>query len=174
MLAPEVIAEAQRRLREALKGRKPVVEDAGRLNQLRTEVGHLGDAIATGGLRNSPTLASRLADAEAEMARLTAKPSRTAPASVADLMPHVAAEFISLVEGLERAEELDIPRARNELAGLLDGEIRVRATPTEIQFITKKGHTEAALLRAVGGADQLQIMMVAGARFCAYLEIPLG
>jgi hypothetical protein len=88
-------------------------------------------------------------------------------------MPQAAAQYAALIEGLERAEELDIPRARSEISGLLDGKIRVRATPTEIQFITKKGRTEAALLRAVGAGGPLQTMVVAGAGFSAYLEVRL-
>jgi site-specific DNA recombinase len=97
-----------------------------RLAELRTEIGHLTDAIAAGLLKSSPALAARLRAAEAELARLQAEQARPrGEDKVLRTLPRVAEIYRELIDDLGAAVIDDMPRARHELRKLVGDEIRL-------------------------------------------------
>lgn len=72
--SPELVAEIFRRVRATLRQPRQQAPkpSAARIAKLKAEVENLADAIASGALRSSPTLAARLSSAEEELQRLTA------------------------------------------------------------------------------------------------------
>jgi hypothetical protein len=103
-----------------------------------------------GVLRASPSIATRLREAEDELARLEAQAS-TPIADIELLIPRLSEEIERAVRELPRtlaAGNVDL--ARQELKGLL-GAIRVVGEPTEMLLYAETGFVEAALKRAAGG-----------------------
>ena len=151
--SPEVIDEIVRRVRAALRARKPSAPDhAGRIKQLRAEAENLADAIASGALRASPTLAAKLTAAEAELERLTA--TQAEPVRAVDVTPILADLPARAGRALERLEETlaagDIPRAREEIRTHV-GTVTIEADERELRLYGER-NVAAVLLRAAGTA----------------------
>jgi hypothetical protein len=135
----------QQLLRAKSKGPTP---QKNRLTTVEREVANLTDAIASGMLRASPAIADRLAQAEAELARLKAAPPPVKAANLERLIPEVADHYRNLVGSLETSlAETDVERARGELRTLF-GYIRVVADEWEVRLEADLRETQAALLRA--------------------------
>ncbi len=154
MRSPEVIDEICKRVRAALRAKTPKAPDhAARIAQLKVEVDNLADAVASGALRASPTLAKRLATAEAELQQLeTAAVQAPAPAKagVTRLLADLPARAERAVEELEGTlSRGDIARAREEIRRHV-GTVTVEADEREIRLFSELGHVAAALLRANG------------------------
>ncbi len=154
-----VIQEVERRVRAAVREQRRPPSHGKRIAELEQEVGHLVEAVASGLLRRSPTLAARLDAAEAELARLRSLQAAT-PLPLA--VPNVRGRFLALVDRLDTVLMRDPERGREELRGIL-GE-RIVLSPD-----AKKGHLWAeysmgcaALLPARAASADL---MVAGAGF---------
>ena len=162
LLSDEAVAEAGRRYTRTMRAReraKPV--DAARISTLHVEVANLVAAIA-GGL-NSLALAARLAEAEAEVARLQAQAEPPKHATVTGLVPRIGEEYRRLVRRLASTlNETDPARGRTVLRDLV-GEVRVEVDEREIRLISCHAGIEKALARAAGAP--LQINVVAGAGF---------
>ena len=165
LLSPEGIDEFRRRVVKRLADmrRKPS-ESKFRVADLEREVGNLADAIASGALKASPALGARLAAAEAELEKLRATEAPAEASKVDRLIPRVADDYREMVANLPKAVKQDVDRARASIRQFLGGKIRVEVDEQEARFITEKGRTEAAFLRAVGGSFDRQTAMVAGER----------
>ena len=151
--SPEVIDEIVRRVRSALRARKPKVPDhSARIRQLRVEIENLADAIASGALRGSPTLAAKLSAAECELERLAA--AQTEPARVVDVTPLLVDLPAKAMLAVERLEETlaagDIPKAREEIRKHV-GTVTIEADEQEIRLYSEQ-NVSAVLIRAAGSA----------------------
>jgi hypothetical protein len=149
----EIIQEICRRVREAL--RKPKAKpssNAARVAELTAQVDNLADAIATGALRGSRSLAARLAAAEAELEELKGRqpaPARPA-AEVTELLADLPARAVRAVDRLEEVlAGGDVARARQEIQSHV-GTVTVESDDREIRLYSEQGAVETALLRAVG------------------------
>lgn len=149
MRDPAVLDEICRRVR-ALRSQKPKAPDhRARIGQLKHEIENLADAIASGVLRASPTLAGRLASAERELGELEAAQAReSAPkADVTQLLADLPARAHRAVEELEHTlAQGDVPRAREEIRGRV-GAVIVDADAREIRLWSERGGVAASLLR---------------------------
>ena len=135
-----------------------------RIRQAEAEVANLTEALATGALRASPTLAARFEEAERELARLKAQEAQASVPVPSVLLPDIANRYRRLARDLARSlHRTDVDRARIEIGRLL-GPVRVEPTDTEIRLYNEQGRLEAALLRAVG-SDTTASFVVAGAGF---------
>jgi hypothetical protein len=153
MSSPEILAEIGRRYRAAQRQPKVKAPDhTARIAQLRTQIDHLADAVASGALRSSLTLASRLAAAETELLELEqrqAAASQTPVANVTRLLTDLPARAARAVEQLEETlTKGDIVRARNEIKAHV-GTVTMEADEREIRLRSEQG-VEVALLRAAG------------------------
>jgi DNA invertase Pin-like site-specific DNA recombinase len=156
--SPAVIKEICRRARTALSASKPEVPDnAARIAQLKAEIGNIADAIAGGVLRASPTLAARLADAEAEFERLQAA-DQEAAAPQPDITKLIADLPKRARRAVDRLEETlaagDLTRARQEIKDHV-GVVTMEADEREIRLYSEQGQIAAAMLRAVGSHASL-------------------
>lgn len=146
------------RVRAALRAMKPSPADgASRIAQLKAEIGNIADAIATGALRASPTMAGRLAAAETELERLeTDARQREAPKpDVTALLAGLETRVRRAVDKLEETLAAgDIARARQEIRDHL-GVVTVEAEEREIRLFSERGHFAAAMLRAAGSHASL-------------------
>ena len=126
LLSPAAITEVVRRTKlltqVAEAAPKP---DGSRSGMLRAEIANLSDAIASGVLRTSPTIAERLQRAEAELARIEAKAAEPS-AKVTRMLPRIAEQYRAMVDDFANVETKDVARARIEIRRLLGDEIRVR------------------------------------------------
>jgi DNA invertase Pin-like site-specific DNA recombinase len=155
--SPDVIEEICRRvratLRETTRRAKPP-DHAAPIAQLKAEIANLADAIASGVLRTSPTLAARLmATAEQELARLAAaQPTALRPrADVTRLLADLPRRAELAIDRLEETLAAgDVARARQEIKAHV-GNVTVEADEHEIRLFSEQG-VAAVLLRAVGGA----------------------
>jgi site-specific DNA recombinase len=166
LLSPEAIEEFRRRVARRLteQSRKPEGQSE-RLAEIEREVENLIDAIARGVLRTSPALAGRLAQAEAEKAALLEANVPPPLAKAERLLPRVVDGYRELVADLPNALKRDPGRARASIRRLLGGQITIEVDAEEARFITQKGRTEAAFLRAVGVNSGPQTTLVAGVGF---------
>jgi hypothetical protein len=154
ILAPEIEAEVCRRAMKLAKAKKAPENRSKAISKLRAEVGSLTDAIASGSLRSSPALAERLQSAERELARLETETARSVRGSVAYVVPHLAAEYRSMVADLAKSlTGISVPRARAELRKLI-GELRLEVTEEAVEFWSTQS-AEAALLRVAGAPQQM-------------------
>jgi site-specific DNA recombinase len=150
MLSPEIIDEFCRRARAQL--RKPsltAIDHQPRIDQLKGEIENIVDAIASGVLRPSPALATRLASAEAEASELeAAQVAVKAPAAdVTLLLAELPGRARQAVKNLERTLAAgDVTGARQEIRDKV-GIVTVDATTREIRLFSERGHIAAALLR---------------------------
>ncbi len=174
LLSEDAVQAAIKAAHRVLNEQKPV-DTAKRESELSGEIENLADAIATGALKSSPALASRLAKAEQELAKLEA--AVPAP-KAAQMIPKLADEYRAWVneletilspDGLKRGLVSDrvIARARAQLRKRLGGNIIVTemADENEIRFVTEAGIDQMALRMAGNGSNESQVIMVAGAGF---------
>jgi site-specific DNA recombinase len=155
---PEFIAEFERSLRLAARKPKAAPNHRERINELRQELTNLADAIAQGLLRSSPTLASRLAAAEAELQRLEA--ADQAP-KVRHLAPNVRERCLGILRRLQQTLGSDPERARAALVDAIGP--RIILDPDQSgKFLWADFGLEPAPLLAVAGGSEI---MVAGAGF---------
>jgi hypothetical protein len=133
-----------------------------RLAVVEREVANLVDAVASGALRTSTAVAERLAQAEAELARLRQAARAQKITDLDRRVSRVADRYRDLVERIETvSSEEDLSLYRASLRELF-GSIKVVADDWEIRFEADLRETQAALLRAAGGSAN---NVVAGARF---------
>jgi site-specific DNA recombinase len=158
MRDPVIIKEICAQVRAALRAPKPKASDsAPRIAQLKTEIGNIADAIASGALRASPTMANRLAAAEAELDSLetAARQSAAPKADVTALLAGLEARAAQAVDKLEETLAAgDIPRARREIRDHV-GTVTVESDEREIRLYGERGHVAAAILRAAGSHTSL-------------------
>ncbi len=157
MRDPAIIKEICAQVRAALRAPKPKAPDgAARIAQLKVEIGNIADAIASGALRASPTMASRLAAAEAELERLETAARQTVPqADVTALLAGLETRALRAVDTLEETLAAgDIVRARQEIRDHV-GVVTVEADEREIRLYGEQGQIAAALLRAAGSRASL-------------------
>ncbi|MGH6741858.1 MAG: recombinase family protein, partial [Bradyrhizobium sp.] len=120
----EVVAEIERRFRAALRqSNQPKADYGKRIAELGREIENLADAVASGLLKSSPALATRLQVAEKELARLQG--TQTKP-RVAPLAVNVRKRILSMVDGLDGILMRDPERGRQELRGILGDRIRLQ------------------------------------------------
>jgi site-specific DNA recombinase len=157
-LSPEVIQEITLRVRAEVRRPKPKdIDHKPRIAQLRAEVGNMVEAIATGVLKASSALATRLATAEAEIEEMERAQAASAVPK-ADVLPHLAGLRNLAVKAVENLEHTlatgDITRARREIRDYI-GMVSIEADAREIRLFSDQGHVAAALLRAVGSDASL-------------------
>jgi site-specific DNA recombinase len=157
--SPAVIEEICGRVRAAMRNlpKAKTPDNAARIAQLKAQIGNLADAIASGMLSTSPTLAARLAAAEGELERLIAV--RTAPSALEPEITSVLANLPALaLRAVDRLEETlaagDVARARQEIMSHL-GTVTVEADEREIRLYSEQGQIATALLRAGGSNASL-------------------
>jgi hypothetical protein len=120
--------------------------------QLTAEIGNITEAIATGMMRASAALGSRLKAAEDELERLERDQATetTQAIDVERVIPGLPALFGRLADDLERTlASGDIPRSRHEIKRNV-GMVTVEADEREIRLLSDQGHVSAALLRSSG------------------------
>jgi DNA invertase Pin-like site-specific DNA recombinase len=151
----EVLDEIERRVRAALRKSKPQSDHGDRIRELGREIENLTDAIASGMLKHSPALATRLQTAEKELARLQQSQAvpRIAPVSI-----NVRKRAAEMIVGLESVLLSDPERGRHELRGILED--RVKLQPDKSGRFLWADYS-LGLTALVPNAD----LMVAGARF---------
>jgi site-specific DNA recombinase len=163
LLEPEVVEAARRALVARLrKTAQPPAPSGKRIAELEREVGNLADAIGQGALRASPTIAARLASAEAELDRLRNPVEDRSSAVIEALTPRLTDRLVRLAESLPAMlKGVDRERSREELRSLI-GVLEVEADEHEVRFLTKKGALEGAFLRLAGNQHT---SLVAGVGF---------
>ena len=123
---------------------------------------NLTDAIASGALRDSPTLAARLRDAETELQALSS-PERP-KAEVVDLLPKAEAAYRKLVAELPRKMQREPDAARSAMRRVFR---RIVLRPTEDGgLVAELAVSPATLLTLLGGnvsSATARNMVVAGA-----------
>ena len=115
---PDLVEHVTREVRRRLCAGRPKAANPARIAQLESEIDNLVNALATGALRSSPALASRLAAAEAELARLKERAAERVP--IERLIPHIGERYRALVRELERTAERDPQRAHQALSEALE------------------------------------------------------
>ena len=149
-------ANGRRRVRAMVRQnfKAPPADNGAHTAKLRAEIDNLADAIASGALRASPTLAARLTAAESELERLSTAPLAAPSPSGADLtqlftdLPARAARAVDRLE--ETLATGDVARAREEIRAHV-GTVTVEADEREVRLYSEAG-VAAALARAAGGA----------------------
>jgi site-specific DNA recombinase len=159
LLTDELAAEVDRRYALAIAKRpKPRANDK-RLAEVRSEVGNLTEAIASGVLRTSKALAARLAAAEGELERLSMQQS--VRRRVVRMPMPVGERYRQMVATLEAELSRDVHKARTALRQIVGNEIQVVPHESGKHLVARIGLDTEALL-AAGGAE---IFVVAGAGF---------
>jgi len=123
-----------------------------RIAQLRAEVGNIADAIASGMMRASKALASRLRAAESELEREEqAQALADAPTPSAErLLPALPAIFDRLVDNLDATlASGDLTRGREEIRSLV-GCVTVKADADQISLFYERGNFAASMMKATG------------------------
>ena len=166
LLAPDIIAEVGRQVREivrrAMRASQSASDASDRRAALEREIQNLTDAVASGALKGSMALADRLMRAEADLARLQTAPKPPAAANIERRLPEVADRYRALVVRLETSlAEADVDMARAELRRLF-GSIRVDGDQREVRLEADLGAVQASLVKAAGGSAN---NVVAGAGF---------
>jgi site-specific DNA recombinase len=167
LLTPALLADLESRVAKKLAAPVPKAAHGQRIADLRGQVNNLTDAIATGALRASPALGARLADAEAELARLEVEAARP-KAKVIDFPAKLTATVRKAVDRLVTYLRSDPHRARAAVREIV-GEIPCAPDPTGRFLVARVGLSET-LLRAVGATE---IFVVAGGRFRHCLKVEL-
>ncbi len=127
-----------------------------RRDTLRTEIGNLADAIASGQLKSSPALAQRLARAECELADLErASPPKDA-GTVTAMLPRAMDRFRDLVRDLGRLAKHDVVRARTEIRKLV-GDVTMKPDNGVLVAEIDRAHVAGALLNAAGSPMQMSL-----------------
>jgi DNA invertase Pin-like site-specific DNA recombinase len=168
LLTPAFLADIERRVIQKQATRsKGATDSAPRVAALRQQIENLGEAVASGGLRNSPALAQRLTAAEEELATLLAQCARPT-AQIIDLPARLAKRIAKLVDGLELKINQQPHRARAAIREIC-GDIPVRPDPTGKFLLARVGLSQT-LLAAVAGSERF---MVAGARYVTFRRFPV-
>lgn len=159
---PEVVEEFERRVRKALAARASAPRDTKRADILRHEIDNLVQAIAQGGLKNSPALGRRLRELEDELAGLQAATIRTVTPAIARAVPDIRARFSRMLDALPEVLSRDPPRAREWLRQYLSPEIVLRPAAAGSYLEAEYGLEITPLAACAGGVSEI---MVAGADF---------
>jgi DNA invertase Pin-like site-specific DNA recombinase len=151
LLSPAVIEEICRGVRAQLrKPKAKPVDHSARVAQLKVEVGNIVEAIASGLLKASTALATRLAAAEAEIEELQ-RAQMAASAPKGDVSLHLAGLGAMARKKLENLESTlasgDIAKSRREVRDCV-GTVTIEADTHEIRLFSEMGHVAAVLLRA--------------------------
>jgi DNA invertase Pin-like site-specific DNA recombinase len=165
LLSDEVKAELRRRIAKAV-AIKPAKKSSNieRIAQLRAEIANLADAVASGALRTSKTLAERLATSETELEQLSrATPARTA--SVTRIPEQLEERYKRIVARLETEYGRDVHRARGRLRQLVGDSIPLVPHESGKHLVARVGLDLQELLQ-VNGAPE--IFMVAGACYANF------
>jgi site-specific DNA recombinase len=155
---PAVVTEIERRMARAMAAEKPKAASGQRIADLQRQIGNLTDAIASGALKGSPALATRLADAEAELQRLQAEQSRAVPA-VACIAPKVAERYLEIVGRLEEHMGRNTEHSRPALVQAIGDRITLTPDKSGKFLWAEYGLETAPMLVALGVPE----IMVAGA-----------
>ena len=125
LLSAESVREACRRVRLRLRQKATSAVPVERIRQAEAAVANLTEALATGALRASPTLAARFEAAERELAQLKAREAQASLPASSALLPDIASRYRRLARDLARSlQRTDVDRPRIELGRLL-GPVRV-------------------------------------------------
>lgn len=155
---PTVIEELCRRVRARLRTPKAKpIDSSARIATLQQQLDNLANAIASGALRASPTLATKLQAAEAELGQLQgAQAQPTAPkANVEQLLADLPKHASHAVERLEETlASGDVARGREELRSHV-GTVSVEADDREIRLYGEREQREMKVLRAVGANSRI-------------------
>jgi site-specific DNA recombinase len=162
LLSPEAMAEFRRRVlkRLAERNRQPAA-DPRRIAELEAQIGNLADAIASGALRSSPALASRLASAEADLAALKAHAVPRDAAKLDRVIPRIDDDFRALVDDLPNAVKRDPDKARATIRQYTGNEIRVETDGKTVRFMSESRRIETAILLAAGSTAISQMCISA-------------
>ncbi len=151
---PDSIDALCRRVRAQLRQRPEKAPDnPKRIGELRAQVDNLADAIASGALRASPTLAAKLAAAEDELAKLESVQAMRAagPSNVERILADLRTRAVRSVDQLERTLAAgDVPKAREVIRSNV-GTVTVEADTAEIRLFSDLGAVAAAVARNAGG-----------------------
>lgn len=152
LLTQETIAGVTRHLRQLSAERRADTDSADQARaakqaKLEREVANLTDAIASGALRDSPALATRLKDAEAEL-RTLAVPERP-KAQVIDLLPRAEAAYRKMVAELPRKMAREPDAARSMMKRVFR-RVTLRRTP-DGGLVAELAVSPAQLLSLIGG-----------------------
>ena len=159
---PEIIAEAERRVARALAARsKPKADNSKRIATLTAEIGNLADAIASGILKASPALATKLAAAESELEQLQAA-QRPKAVVAGRIAPNVARMFTGLVDQLDEVLKANPDRAKESLRSVFTEGVTLEPDESG-KFLWANYDLESMPLLA-GAVDRSEIM-VAGVGF---------
>jgi site-specific DNA recombinase len=121
---PAIVDEFESRFKLAMrKTREAVPDQKRRIAALEREVANLADAIASGALRGSTTIAQRLRAAEDELERLRSHGHQAKRARPAVLVPDIRGQFLGMVDGLQGILLRDPERGREELRGIIEGKV---------------------------------------------------
>jgi F0F1-type ATP synthase membrane subunit b/b' len=145
--------------------------DAKRIAELKAQVGNLADAIASGALKSSPALASRLAAAEAELSTMLAEAAPRELTKLDRVIPRLDDAFRALVANLPNAIKRDVDRARTTVRQYTGNSIRVVSDGVTVRFLSESSRLEATLLLAAGAGAASQTNVVAGGRFVEPLMV---
>jgi site-specific DNA recombinase len=152
---PAIVAEIERRVRQALRSRRPD-DGSARIAKLEREVEHMVGAISQGLL--SPALRQRLQDAEGELERLRTAPK---PATVETLLPKLPEMIRRRAREIEKLAAVEPVRARAALRQALETDlITIRPSEEGRGVIAEFGL--APVGAATGTSSEI---MVAGAGF---------
>ncbi len=167
---PAVFKEFERETRRVLRERREAgsVDQkarARRISELENVIGNLTDAISTGGL-SSTALATRLTDAEAELATLSfeAEPALKLTGRVTAELPQALGRYQALLKELNAALAKDVDRARGLLQEYFeDGVVRLEPNKKRAALDAVYRIDGRRLVKSLTG--QVTIRMVAGAGF---------
>jgi hypothetical protein len=166
LLSPAALEEFRRRVVKRVADQNRMkAPDGKRVAELEGQVENLADAIASGALRASPALASRLTAAEAELAKLRQQAQPREVTKLDRIIPGIDDAFRELVADLPNAIKRDVDRARATVRQYTGSAIRVESDGKTVRFLSESRQMETTLLIAAGGAAALQTSVVAGAGF---------
>ena len=155
LLTADAVAGVMRELRKVSAERRSKSDNAeqereARRKRLEQEVANLTDAIASGALRSSPAIATRLAQAETELRDLTPAPRRPT-ADVVDLLPRAESAYRKLVQELPQKMQREPDMARSLMRRVFRS---ITLRPTEDGGLEAELATSPAqLLTLVGGVS---------------------
>ena len=179
LLTKEAVEGVTRQLRAIAAERRTASDSTdkarvARRAKIEREIANMTDAIASGALRDSPTLATRLRDAETELQALTTPPERP-KAQVVDLLPRAEAAYRRMVAELPRklSREPDASRSmlkrvlrRVELRRTLDDGLvaHLAISPASLLTLVNGGMSSAARENTGGSGGTLHAAFTASVR----------
>ncbi len=167
LLAPDVIADVVRRVREGVaEAQRAPAPDAKRIATLEAEIARLVDAVASGVLAPSPAVRERQERAEGELARLRA--ATAAPVDkVERMLPKVVETYRAMIANLEEVARRDVAKARASLRALLGDAIVLRASDSGdyLEAVVADGREGLLALAANSLNFKEKYLLVAGEGF---------